>query len=545
MSLSDIVDVDITRVSAAVTQESFSTPLILAYHTRWTSDRVRSYASLTEMVGDGFTPDDAAYKIAAAIWSQPNPPATVKVGRRANAFTQTVRLTPEASNSTPYTVELDGLEATYTSDATATVAEICTGLVAALAALADVDAILATGGASSASPQTLSGASLDGVLGYRALSPSRRITLVLSNHADWDATTATITGKDAGGNTITEDFAIPNGGGATVNGSKLFARVTSIAIPAQSGTGGTFTVGVRAPMTASDDTTHVTLTNVTGFIAGIEVTGAGSLLLEDRTTDPGLAADLTAIRNEDDDWYGVLLDSNSSAEILALAAILEPLGAKKLLAAQSADTICLDADSITDVMYLASDRTYFRTAVLYHPTIGLNFAAAAWVGNALAYGPGTITWKFRELVGISSYTLTSAERAAVLAKCGNLIETVAGRTITCDGKVAGDEWIDVIHGLDWLRARIGERVYGVLVGAADGKIPYTDAGVNLIHTEVRAQLKEAEVANVLAEGWTTSVPAVASLSSSQRASRVLPSVTFSARVAGAIHAVNISGRVAA
>lgn len=319
MSLSDIVDVDITRVSGAVTQESFSTPLILAYHTRWTSDRVRSYASLTEMVDDGFTPDDAAYKIAAAIWSQPNPPAAVKVGRRSNAFTQTVRLTPEASNSTPYTVELDGLEATYTSDATATVAEICTGLVAALAALADVDAIPATGGASSASPQTLSGASLDGVLGYRALSPSRRITLVLSNHADWDATTATITGKDANGDTITEDLTIPNGGNATLTTTKLFARVTSVTIPAQSGTGGTFTVGVAAPMTASNDTTHVTLTAPAGLIVGVEVT-AGDLLVEDRTSNPGLAADLTAIRAEDDDFYALLLDSNSSAEILALAA---------------------------------------------------------------------------------------------------------------------------------------------------------------------------------------------------------------------------------
>jgi len=544
MSLSDIVDVDITRVSGAVTQESFSTPLILAYHTRWTSDRVRSYASLTEMVDDGFTPDDAAYKIAAAIWSQPNPPAAVKVGRRSNAFTQTVRLTPEASNSTPYTVELDGLEATYTSDATATVAEICTGLVAALAALADVDAILATGGASSASPQTLSGASLDGVLGYRALSPSRRITLVLSNHADWDATTATITGKDANGDTITEDLTIPNGGNATLTTTKLFARVTSVTIPAQSGTGGTFTVGVAAPMTASNDTTHVTLTAPAGLIVGVEVT-AGDLLVEDRTSNPGLAADLTAIRAEDDDFYALLLDSNSSAEILALAAIVEAASTKKLLVAQSADTACLDADSITDVMYSARDADYFRTAIIYHPTIGLNFAAAAWIGNALAYAPGTITWKFRELVGISSYSLTSAERAAVLAKRGNLIETVAGRSITCDGKVAGGEWIDVIHGLDWLRARIGERVFGVLVGAVDGKIPYTDAGVNLIHTEVRAQLKEAENAAVLAEGWTTSVPTVASLSSAQRASRVLPSVAFNARVAGAIHAVNVSGRVAA
>ena len=544
MALEDIVDVTITRESSAVTEQGFSTPLILAYHTRWTSDRVRSYASLTEMVDDGFTPDDAAYKIAAAIWSQPNPPATVKVGRRANAFTQTVRLTPEASNSTPYTVELDGLEATYTSDATATVAEICTGLVAALAALADVDAILATGGASSASPQTLSGASLDGVLGYRALSPSRRITLVLSNHADWDATTATITGKDANGDTITEDLTIPNGGNATLTTTKLFARVTSVTIPAQSGTGGTFTVGVAAPMTASDDTTHVTLTAPAGLIVGVEVT-AGDLLVEDRTSNPGLAADVTAIRAEDDDFYALLLDSNSSAEILALAAIVEAASTKKLLVAQSADTGCLDADSITDVMYSASDADYFRTAIIYHPTIGLSFAAAAWVGNALAYGPGTVNWKFRELSGIAGYSLTSADRSAILAKRGNLIETVAGRSITCDGKVSGNEWIDVIHSLDWHHARVGERLFGVFVAAASAKIPFTDKGIDRLHTELRAQMTEAERVGLFAAGWTTSAPRASSLTSAQRASRTLPSVTFAATLAGAINAVNVTGTVAA
>jgi hypothetical protein len=229
MALSDIVDADITRVSAAVTQQGFSTPLILAYHTRQVSDRVRSYTSPDEMTDDGYTPDDVAYKLAQILWSQPSPPATVKIGRRANAFTPSIRLTPTAVNETIYTVEIDGQTATYTSDASASVAEIVAGLVAAINALGDVDAIVATG-ASSGSLQTLSGASLDGVLGYRPLSPSRRLQLVLSSHADWDATTATVTGKDAGGNTITETFAIPNGGNSTVTGTKLFARVTSIAI---------------------------------------------------------------------------------------------------------------------------------------------------------------------------------------------------------------------------------------------------------------------------------------------------------------------------
>ena len=547
MSLNDIVNGAITRVSSAVTQQGFSTPCILAYHTRRTSDRVHSYASPAEMTAAGYTPDDAAYKLASALWSQPNPPSAVKIGRRANAFTKSVRLTPSAANETAYTVECDGLEASYTSDGSASVAEICTGLAAAINALADVDAILATGGASSTSAQTLSGASLNGALGYRALSPSRRITLVLSSHADWDASTAVVTGKDANGTTITENLTIPNGGNTTLTTTKLFARVTSVTIPIQSGTGGTFTVGVAAPWTATDDTTHITLAAPAGLIPSLEAT-AGDLALEDRTTDPGLAADVTAIRAEDDDWYCALLDSNSSAEILALAAIIEPLTPKKILVAQSADTEVLNADSITDVAYLVADRDYFRTHVSFHPKLATSdsWVAAALVGNALAYNPGSVTWVNRELVGIGDWAPASADRTALLAKnCGS-IETVAGRKITFGGKVGGGEWLDIIHGLDWLHARIGERIFGLLVSAQGDKIGFTDKGIARVHAELRAQLTEASAApsNLLAT-WSTTVPTAASLSSSQRATRVLPNVTFNATVQGAIHAVNVAGTVAA
>lgn len=126
---------------------------------------------------------------------------------------------------------------------TGTTEQSCRPPAATDAAAADVDAILATGGASTAGVQTLTGASLNGVIGTGTMFPPRNITFTFNSHADWDATTAVVTGKDADGATITEDFAIPNGGNATVTGTKLFASVSQIVIPAQTGTNGTFTVG--------------------------------------------------------------------------------------------------------------------------------------------------------------------------------------------------------------------------------------------------------------------------------------------------------------
>lgn len=75
--------------------------------------------------------------------------------------------------------------------------------------------------------------------------PARALALVLSSHANWDATTAVVTGIDENDDVITENFSIPNNGNATVDGVKFFKQVTSIAIPAQSGTAGTWSLGIR------------------------------------------------------------------------------------------------------------------------------------------------------------------------------------------------------------------------------------------------------------------------------------------------------------
>lgn len=138
-SLNDIVTVNVSTLTAAVKQAGFGIPLIADYHIKW-SERVRFYSSLQGMLDDGFTVNDGGYKAVAAVFAQNPQVPLVAVGRRALAPDQTVTLTPSAVNSTVYTVDcIDpaGLAqtATFTSDANATVAEICTGLASAITGL--------------------------------------------------------------------------------------------------------------------------------------------------------------------------------------------------------------------------------------------------------------------------------------------------------------------------------------------------------------------------------------------------------------------------
>lgn len=117
------------------------------------------------------------------------------------------------------------------------------------AAAASAVSILASGGASSLSSQVISGTAFNGAgpgIPGADMTPARKINLVLSNHANWSATTAVLTGVNHLGATVSENLSIPSGGNATVSTVGYFKQITSLSIPAQGGTSGTFTIGVGA-----------------------------------------------------------------------------------------------------------------------------------------------------------------------------------------------------------------------------------------------------------------------------------------------------------
>lgn len=118
---------------------------------------------------------------------------------------------------------------------------------------ASATAIIASGLGSTTGIQTIT--SFNGAIGGGHMLPSRLITLVLSSHADWDATTAVLTTLDPYGRVQQENLAIPNNGGVTLTATKLASKIISLVIPAQSGTGGTATMGITSalgPLTSLD-----------------------------------------------------------------------------------------------------------------------------------------------------------------------------------------------------------------------------------------------------------------------------------------------------
>jgi hypothetical protein len=302
-------------------------------------------------------------------------------------------------------------------------------------------------------------------------------------------------------------------------------------------------VDAVASVTATDDTTHVTVTTDT---AGDLVNYTGfnepdNFTIQDLTVDPGIAADLTAIEGVDPDgWYALVLDSNSQAEIEAAAAWVE--ARKKLFLCNTSDSECVDIGVTDDVMSNLQAAAYARTAIVYSQAELLSWSGAAWAGNRLPSDPGSSTWSYKTLAGVTvDGALTGGQAGVIEGKGGNHYTRVASVNVTRYGITASGEYIDITRFVDWLDARIKERIFGVLVNNA--KIPYTDGGVDLMRAEVLAQLQQGITAGGLAADPAPEVlaPKVADIDTADKANRILPDVTFTATLAGAIHKLVISG----
>ncbi len=248
-----------------------------------------------------------------------------------------------------------------------------------------------------------------------------------------------------------------------------------------------------------------------------------------------IATAFSKICLEDDDFYGVLFPKDGDAYVD---------DAKKLatIVAQKRMILGLDVNETTkSIATDAQDKKNDRVFCIYSSDDQM--LASAWMGVMLPEAPGSASWAFRELKEVKSYGLTT-ETANELEQANiNRYLGIKGVGVTLDGKMAGGRFIDMTHGIDWLHVRMQERLFRLLV--LNKKIPYTLKGIDLVRSEIMALLKEGIYRGLLAEDPEpqVSTPTIDQIEQSDREKRVLPKVRFNARLAGAIHKIEIQGTV--
>lgn len=208
----------------------------------------------------------------------------------------------------------------------------------------------------------------------------------------------------------------------------------------------------------------------------------------------------------------------------------------------------------------SSNKSYYRTYCIFS---GLadgydadsqpkenEYAALALMAKCFGYDPGTETWDLKELSVIAPSALDSEQKKSLEEKSINTFLRYAGNNVTIGGYVLAGEWIDVIRFRDWLKAEMQSRIFNVL--KTNRKVPFTDSGIGLIEGAMESTLKKGQDIGGISPteydedgneipGFSVSVPKKSDLTEAQRKSRKITGCYYTAKLAGAIHVVEIEG----
>lgn len=277
-----------------------------------------------------------------------------------------------------------------------------------------------------------------------------------------------------------------------------------------------------------------------GTLAATPAVGSGTYVLSETYANA-----LQMVFNANSDWYAALINSNVESDILDAAAKIESL--KRFLIVRSSDVDNLDSADTGSVLYQLKALNYDRTAFIYNGDTTTKYIDAAWAGRMLPTIPGSENWAFKVLTGVTADNLTSSQANGVLNNRGNTYENFAGQSITRFGKVVSGEYIDIIRGADWLKARLQENLFLLLINAE--KVPYTDAGGDMVENSMREIFEQAVNNGFIAKDadgkglYTITIPDVSDVPLADRLVRLFSGVTFAGTLAGAINKIGIAGNL--
>lgn len=531
--LTEHVTLTITVDTVGQARAGFGTPAIVSHTATW-AERFRSYTGISD-VGADFATDSPEYLAANAIFAQTPHPPSILILRAALKPTQTYVVGVGAVGvGDAYAINVKGKGVTATTVSYTSLADLTFGTVTAAT---DEITITAHGMSTGDGPFYVSNS------GGALPSPLAANTSYWVIKVDADNIKLATSKANALASTAID---LTTAG----TGTQTLLRSENDVVIAQLVQGLNAVVGANYAATATGSTGSQVAT-VTASVSGnwfsLEVTNYSLLTIKQTHADPGIATDLAAIQIQNDDWYVLYTTYNSTAYVLAAAAWIETQSKIYLADVNETDSINVAVGaSPTDTLYQLFSAKYNRTAGSFYPALNKMFGGA-WAGRVLPDDPGSETWKGKTLAGIDAVNLTSTQRANLRARKANTYTLIGSENKTWEGTVAGGSYgfIDVTRGIDWLVDDITKGVFDVMFSGE--KLPYTNAGIAVVRSEIKSSLRTAVSMGILADTPTPEVivPDISAVSSSDKALRNLSGVKFSGVVAGAIHTVAITGNVTA
>lgn len=144
----------------------------------------------------------------------------------------------------------------------------------------------------------------------------------------------------------------------------------------------------------------------------------------------------------DDTWYAMMADTHIDTDIEALSAAIQAM--RKIYFTSTSSANAYASGVTTDIGSKLAAKSAFRTAILYSATANTEFPECAWVGSQIVEVPGSNTWEYKRLFGVTVSNLSSSQITILEDKGYNYYITVKGAPITRRGKVLDKDWVDYL-----------------------------------------------------------------------------------------------------
>lgn len=296
--------------------------------------------------------------------------------------------------------------------------------------------------------------------------------------------------------------------------------------------------------------THAVATGASATFCSVTATAPGdvfyyknwttNLKFEDITADPGIQADLAAIRNVDNDWYGLALDVNSKAIVVAADAFAETQ--TMLMGYNTSDSVCFDSAVTTDVASVLMLASEARVIGMFDLDTTDGYGGCGMLAERFPFDPGSEgaggTFMGKTIAGVTADALSDTQKANLRAKRLVVYETTATINHTLDGMTPSGEFADQVRGLDWYRVRSQEAIASLILSTKT-KIPFDDRGISRVYSELAAVQAQGEASELFVPGTSVlTVPKRTAVPVSDRKARKLTGIVGSVTLAGAIHLVD-------
>ena len=235
----------------------------------------------------------------------------------------------------------------------------------------------------------------------------------------------------------------------------------------------------------------------------------------------------------------VVSEGDNVTDVNAVIAAVEALEGKMYFVGMEID----DSTTITT--------SGLRRTVLFYcdATEEAPVPVAALVGEIAGRDAGSFTYKNLVLTGIEPQDLTDAQIEAIHKKGGITFVQKAGDNVTSEGKLAGGEYIDVIDSEDYIIQQLAYKSQKLLNKAA--KVPFDNNGIAMLESVAVDVLQGAFNDGMIAintdgsPAYSVSYALSEDVNEKDRANRRYLGGTFSFKLAGAVHEMEITGTITA